>query len=194
MKLISPSDSEIDSLISEATNSMTRFYTEFAPEPPKELNFQKDAYFSTNYINYNLEQNVAVHPPKLHKANADKVNMLDSEVVKSFMKKHFDMNLDFAWCEYGWRDHVLWHVDYAPDHQNEYTDPLILPLSSDWTFAIKSKNGSTHKLKATKYKPFIFDASLLHSVEKDHQHPAKFLSLRFFSNFKDIAEHIASNI
>lgn len=194
MKPISPSEEEVESLITEATNSLTRFYNEYAPDAPKELNFQQDAYFSTNYINYNLENNIAIHPPKLHKNNAHLVSMLDSDIVKGFMSKYFNMDLDFAWSEYGWRNHILWHVDYAPDGKEEYTDPLILPLSSDWTFAVKSHSGQTHKLTVEKYRPFIFDASLLHSVELDKHNPAKFISLRFFGNYKTVVEHYKNNL
>jgi hypothetical protein len=193
MKTISPSDEEVDTLISEGTSSLTDFYDAYAGRSVPELKFQPNAYYSTNYF-LTASYNFPIEPPNMVKANIDAFPMLHSNDVSSFLKKYFNLDTDFAWSEYGWRNRVQWHSDYHPNGIDESTDPLILPLSSDWTFQVKSKSGKIHSLKVEKYKPFIFDGSLQHAVPLDKQNPAKFISLRFFGNFRSIVEHYKNNL
>lgn len=193
MKPISPSEEEINHLILAGTTSLSDFYEVYAGRFVPELSYQPDAYYSTNYFLTESDQ-FPIDPPYMVKANIDAFPMLHSNTVSTFLNNHFNINADFAWSEYGWRNQVQWHTDYTPNGKDEYTDPLILPLSSDWTFQIKSPSGQIHSLRVEKHRPFIFDGSCLHAVPMNKQNPAKFISLRFFGNFKAIVEHYKNNL
>jgi hypothetical protein len=193
MKPISPSEEEVESLITAGTNSLSDYYEVYANRFVPELKFQSDAYYSTNYF-LTASDNFPIEPPFMVKANIDAFPMLHSNYVSSFLKKYFNLDAEFAWSEYGWRNQVPWHTDYYDNLKDEFTDPLILPLSSDWTFQIKSKSGTIHSLKVEKYRPFIFDGSLLHTVPLNNKNPAKFISLRFFGNYQTFVEHYKNNL